>query len=381
MANSAGEELVDVVNGKIVDWNGKKKSNEYFTKILKPIFDEEYDEERSEEMMERVVRCGDELTHYQDSEGKMRLFQCFFCKNRYCPMCMWRKSLKDGFILSQVLTEFKKKYPKSRLLFVTLTLNDTGIYDADDIRQRVDELNKAAAKMFRNKKLKKYVLGKVKTVETTVKRDKNSSTFLRFHVHLHMMIAVKASYFSKGYLSKMEWVKLWRNSAEVEYDPSVFVEAVKPKNQGKAIQELSKYMVKSNDYLHQDTFENGVVINDENNRKALDILMHGLKGVNSITYMGEFRKIKAKIKADEDDLVHLSGEKKGKKTVQFIYSRYIQDKQKYYVYKRSGWQEIDFDEEEKKRKKAKWIKQQKRKKAVPKKYAEPKTLVHYHGKP
>lgn len=288
-----------------------------------------------EKMLDRVDNCAQVLKHYRDTDGNMRLYQAWFCKNRFCPMCAWRKSLKDSFILSQALNEFKKQYPKARLLFVTLTLNDTGVYDSESIRERISELKNSVSKMFRDKRIKGYVLGLVKSLELTVKLDEHSDTGLRFHVHLHLMVGVKSNYFSKGYLSKMEWVKLWRASVGVNYDPSVNVKAIKPKETGKAVQELSKYMVKSSDYLR----------GDEKDTKTLEILMTGLKGVQSVSYTGEFRKIKARIKADEDDLIHLSGKESGKQTIQFVYSRYNNGRKKYYVYDVSDWKIVDFDVE------------------------------------
>ena len=206
MANEVGEELKDEVNGKVINWNEKKQANQYFLQVIEPIIKQTYDEEHYKTVLSRIDNCAEILKHYRDTDGNMRLYQAWFCKNRYCPMCAWRKSLKDGFILSQVLGEFKQKYPKARLLFLTLTLNDTGVYDSASIRERVAELKKSASKMFRNKRIKDYILGLVKSLEVTVKPDKHSDTGLRFHVHLHLMIGVKASYFmGQNYLSKMEW--------------------------------------------------------------------------------------------------------------------------------------------------------------------------------
>lgn len=358
MTNSVGEELEDKVNGRVIDWNSKKRDNQKFAEVVAPIFEKMYDEERYMANLERVQNCAQTLKHYRDMDGNMRLYQAWFCKNRFCPMCTWRKSLKDGFILTQVLTEFMKQYPKSKLLFVTLTLNDTGIYDGKAIRNRIAELKKGTAKMFRDCRISRNVLGLVKSLEITAKPDEYSNTGARFHVHLHVLVGVKSTYFTRGnYLSKQEWIKLWRDSARVEYDPSVYVEAVKledvelgnevniemgikkkkKKKLFKAVAELTKYMTKSSDYLKKKK--------KKYNESVLEQLMIGLKGAQSISYTGKFRTIKAKLKADDDDLIHITGKESGKQTIQFVCSMYNGKRKKYYVYNVSGWRLVNFDTE------------------------------------
>ena len=161
----------------------------------------------------------------------------------------------------------------------------------------------------------------------------------------------------------------------VNYDPSVYIKAIKSKETSKAIQELSKYMVKSSDYLHGDLFDT----------KALEILMVGLKGVQSVSYTGEFRKIKAKIKSDEDDLIHITEKESGKQVIQFVHSIYERGAKKYYVCQVSDWQEINFDEKrkanEKDKKRSKFILEQQRKEPTKQKYATPKILIKESVKP
>ena len=82
------------------------------------------------------------------------------------------------------------------------------------------------------------------------------------HPHIHMLLALPASYFARplhtertasgrsrivpGYVSHDEYVALWRDSARLDYAPSVWVQGIRidtPQGE-RALYEVSKYGVK-----------------------------------------------------------------------------------------------------------------------------------------
>lgn len=73
-----------------------------------------------------------------------------------------------------------------------------------------------------------------------------------YHPHLHVLVAVKPSYFkSRYYVSQELLTFLWRSALHVNYDPLVHIKKCDPH----AILEVSKYCVKPFDFAHVDPAE------------------------------------------------------------------------------------------------------------------------------
>ncbi|MEQ6219808.1 protein rep [Levilactobacillus brevis] len=43
----------------------------------------------------------------------LKLYQTWFCKKRLCPLCNWRKSMKNSSQLKQIIAEAVVREPKS----------------------------------------------------------------------------------------------------------------------------------------------------------------------------------------------------------------------------------------------------------------------------
>ena len=50
----------------------------------------------------------------------MKVHKADFCKNRFCPMCAWRKANKDALAIS-VMMEYIVDEEEKDFLFLTLT--------------------------------------------------------------------------------------------------------------------------------------------------------------------------------------------------------------------------------------------------------------------
>lgn len=370
--NEVGTPLVDRTDsGNKLPWNEKKEKAKFFASELEPYLDDYYfiedkyseawkdNERRKNNRKQRAFECAEELEHFQTVEGKLKLSKVHFCRERLCPMCAWRLSLKRKFILSSVLEKAHEKEPSARELFLTFTLNDTGIYDVDDIKERVKLFNDSFRKMMRKKKMKEFVLGFFKKFEIEIHDDDMSPTGLRFHVHLHTLLFVKGNYFKRKdwYMTHEEWQKLWKKSCKVSYDPQVSVEAVKQSEEEKAVKEIDKYVTKTDDYLG-DIDEMGIIGSEDKysnlnrNQKIIMILMKALKGARDIAYGGLLKEIKKEIIKDEDeedDLIHITGKDDGKIIARTIYSKWVDGKRKYYVHKKDRYQVIDLAEEKNKK--------------------------------
>jgi hypothetical protein len=90
-------------------------------------------------------------------------------------------------------------------------------------------------------------LGWIRTTEVTRGRDGDA------HPHFHCLLMVRSSYFKKHYVKHERWADLWRECARLDYQPSVRINAVKPKPGStesplrRAVSETLKYAVKPED--------------------------------------------------------------------------------------------------------------------------------------
>ena len=88
--------------------------------------------------LKSLEECGDTLVFMRNEEGEKRLHGANFCRNRLCPMCNWRRSLKMYSQVSQI-TDKILTTRKSRFIFVTLTVKNP---DAEHLTETLDLMNK-----------------------------------------------------------------------------------------------------------------------------------------------------------------------------------------------------------------------------------------------
>lgn len=134
---------------------------------------------------ERVSECGSFLEFRVSSED-VKLQHANFCKDRLCPMCNWRRSLK---IFSQV-SKVMDSMAEYEFIFLTLTVKNCA---AADLPKTVDVLLSGWRYLYnKNKEFKSVICGTFRSLEVT--RNKKNGTY---HPHLHCILAVKPSYFKE----------------------------------------------------------------------------------------------------------------------------------------------------------------------------------------
>lgn len=166
---------------------------------------------------------------------QFKLSTAFFCRVRHCPVCQWRRSLKWRARLFQALPKIQKDYPTAKFIFLTLTVKNCPL---EELRETVSFLNKGFKRLSQ---LKVWPgLGWIKSLEVT--RSKNGEA----HPHFHCLLMVNSSYFAANYLKHEEWVKLWKRSLRLDYEPVVNVKLVKG-DIHKSVCEVIKYSIKPSD--------------------------------------------------------------------------------------------------------------------------------------
>ena len=288
-----GEVLVDKnVFEQEKPWGRKKRENVTYAEYLKILeLKKAYD----------VKKCAEVLNYQIDENGQLKLYQVWFCKSRLCPICNWRRAIKSSKQLELILNEAMLRYPNARFLFLTLTTKNT--FGKENLRKELSRLTKGFNKMMRYKKIEKNLLGYVRSTEITVSVDGS------YNQHMHVLLMVKPDFFrnKENYISQPEWKKFWKKAMKLDYEPVVFIEAVKDKS-GKgslksAALETAKYQTKSSDYLTKD---------DAKNLKVIEDLEYALRGTRQISFGGVLKEIRQKLQLDDiekGDLIHSDGKK------------------------------------------------------------------------
>lgn len=207
---------------------------------------------------ERMEFCSGWLKFGQSKSGFL-LKEANFCRVRYCPVCQWRKSLYWRAMMYQKYDDMRLAYPTHHFLMLTLTVENPHI---TDLRSTLQDMNKAWKRLTMRKEFG-VVEGWIRTTEVT--RDKVRPN-THAHPHFHCLLMVKPSYFGKGYVVQMDWVRLWADCLRVDYLPNVDIRVVKKKGKKKGepltyedvkkgIVETLKYAVKPADIKGDDTPE------------------------------------------------------------------------------------------------------------------------------
>jgi len=285
-----GERLRDTskYSGKERPWREKKLANLTYAQYLEVL---------KFKKANRVKDCGEVLQFAIGKDG-MKLYQTWFCHSRLCPLCSWRRSLKNSYELQQILDIAHVKNPNAIYLFLTLTEENSEI---GELKINLKNMNSSVRRLIQYKKVAKNMIGYVRSSEITVNRDNYT-----FHQHMHLLLLMKTSYFnSKNYLTKDDWIKLWRRARKLDYDPIIDIRKIRTKSKHgqsalvDSAKEVAKYQVKNSDYITNDQESDLVILNE---------LEKGLQGSRQLSFGGLLKDIRHSLLFDEneDDLINVS---------------------------------------------------------------------------
>ena len=261
---------------------------------------------------ERLKACGKVLTFTVDRQtGQKVLTNAESCRVRLCPLCSWRRSLKNFWNTIKIVrwlkaNENRQEVGKFSYIFITLTVKNVR---GEVLSAAIDDLFAAVKRLYERKEIKKAFRGMVRNLEITHNVNPDSKDYDTFHPHFHMIAAVRPSYFaSKDYLSKKRIAEIWKESLRVDYDPVVDVRRVKARSgtgsdpddcgAAQAVAECSKYAAKAADYIIPDDWDLTV--------ETVRVLDAALDRRRLINYSGIFRDVKQILSledADDGDLV------------------------------------------------------------------------------
>ena len=286
----------------------KKQRNQVFQKFI--------ERHVKEGQMDLIRECNTFLSFVADKTlEKQKLHKSNLCKNRFCPVCAWRKARKDALGLSLMMQYIKQKEDK-QFIFLTLTTPNVTV---EHLESEIKAYNHSFQKMFKRKKVISATKGYVRKLEITYNKERDD-----YNPHFHVLIAVNKSYFTdkRYYISQKEWLNLWRDVTGIDEITQVHVQKIK-QNNNKELYEMAKYSGKDSDYLI--------------NQKVFDTFYKSLKGKQILVYSGLFKDARKKLK--NGDLDYL----KEVDPTEYIYQIFYHWNQKEYL----ASEIFDLTEEEK----------------------------------
>ena len=253
------------------NYKAKKKKNQELINVIS--------KHLSEQNLDLIWNCGTYLEFYSDKKiENKKLNKANFCKNRFCPMCAWRKARKDALQVA-ILMQYLKQ--EKGLEFVMMTLTAPNV-PGENLKNEITRYNKNFKKLIERKELKKISYGYIRKLEVTYNQERDD-----FHPHFHVIIAVDKKYFkSRNYISKQRLLVMWQNVMNDDTITQVDIRKISA-DDNKAISEIAKYTAKDSDYMtSQDVF---------------DYFYKALKNRQVVTYGGVFKEALVLFKNGELD--------------------------------------------------------------------------------
>lgn len=290
MENVKCQVLVDKSrSGRVRPWAIQKLNADYIAMAY-----EDVDPAKAK----RIRDCASWLAYIRKDDGTMKLHDARFCRVRLCPICQWRRSLKTFAQMSKVLDVAKAQ--GFQFLFLTLTMRNV---DASELSNGLDRLLLAFNRLMKYKRVKGAVKGFYRGCEVT--HNMSADTY---HPHLHVVLAVKPSYFrGSHYISQSDWSELWRKALGVEYTPIVDIRRCR--GGAKAIAEACKYAVKPGDIINVDDWDMTV--------STLSVLDKALDRRRFVGLGGVLKEIHKQLQLDDienGDLLHTSDDETSEPT-------------------------------------------------------------------
>lgn len=243
----------------------------------------------------RAARCRDCGTTLVFRECNQRggdhyrqLVYANFCRERLCPMCAWRRSLRLSWLVSKVFHAAYELQPNWRWVMLTLTVRNV---PDERLAEQITELLAAWSRLRKREDLR-VVRGWFRVLEIT-HNDRERT----WHPHIHAVLWVTSTYGKggSGYIPHRKWVELWRDALRVDYDPWVEVHMIRPRGAGdvlsKAAAEVAKYTTKDSDLWSG--------LPDEEVTRRVAVLQGALHGRRLYAWGGELRRIAQVVGAED----------------------------------------------------------------------------------
>lgn len=252
---------------------------------------------------ERVLNCC--AQPQVTEEGKF--WRTFFCGDKFCPICQWKKS---RFVFHHLLEVLKREQAKGHK-FISFNLTVQNV-PGEDLKDTLNNMNYALKKLLK----KDYTIGKringfIRSTEITYNSDSKT-----YHPHFHLIASVDEDYFSREsgkFITTEELAEHWRKA----YDPTqeyaiAYMNGVTKSNKygdrglEDACAEITKYIFKVQEHISR--IDGDVKLRDGRILPQLSeaevvssfkVIKEAMHGRPSYRFFGTFRQVEALVKEEE----------------------------------------------------------------------------------
>ena len=208
-----------------------------------------------------IANCSQRLTLRfglkDEALSDPELVSGLLCNRRLCPFCEWRRTRVWRARLIQGLESYSEVQPKMSALFLTLTVKNCQLYE---LRETIRHLHRSFKRLTLIQGFPTSAW--FRRTEVTLGKSLGGSGPLfasQVHPHIHALLLVRPSYWSRGYWSQLRWQKEWQMAARLDYAPIVDIRRARSnrKADGSALSdanlaatlEAAKYSTKAADLL------------------------------------------------------------------------------------------------------------------------------------
>lgn len=192
---------------------------------------------------ERMRMCGQYIVAQECKEcGHMHIKAAKLCRDRLCPICTWRLSMRRFASMYTIVEGLRWAYPESSWYFCTLTCQNCR---PQDLKQTLDEMLRAWNGITSTKKFKAIYDGWARSLEITYNKETKT-----VHPHFHVLLMSTAhgelDYIIKRWMKTCEIHTTWsaQDIKQIKSLENSTPDDVMPVD---AILETYKYSIKSSD--------------------------------------------------------------------------------------------------------------------------------------
>lgn len=139
--------------------------------------------------------------------GHKHVYNARLCRDRFCPICSWRLSMRRFANMMQIVQGLRERYPEAEWQFVTLTLENC---QPRALRDTIDEMARAWNCIWSRKTTKKMpILGWARSLEITYNAKSRT-----FHPHYHVLVLWADAYSPSEHEQK--WLeRAWMDTIKI----------------------------------------------------------------------------------------------------------------------------------------------------------------------
>jgi plasmid rolling circle replication initiator protein Rep len=218
-----------------------------------------------------ACRLSLDIPHLGDALGEPLLRGAQVCNRRLCPFCEWRRTRAWRARLIAGLNAFAAEQPKWSGVFLTLTVRNCQMHELRDTIREMHESLKRLTKVsmwptqywMRRTEITVSLSPEAHPSLSSSGSTESAPTLggrriQSVHPHMHCLLLVRPSYWSREYIKQLEWQRQWQMAARLDYSPVIDVRRAKAKPTDDhlhgvapvaAVVEAAKYASKATDLL------------------------------------------------------------------------------------------------------------------------------------